>query len=228
MRQKTLNDEIYNDVCITKLLRETGSIGNVYIRMLSEKYNLISPYNLIQLQPTSYDFTLNKTLIINSPNDFDNQRLPTLNPFISDLGKTVIDLSLQSYYLKPKEFVLGSINETIDIKTIGKIMLKYEKALELEVKGKSSLARLGMIVENAGYIDPGFIGTITLELYNLEKYPILLKENMPIAQGKFSVVSGIDKLYDGNYTDQTVTQQSRYERKNLTANEGDFRELNKT
>jgi dCTP deaminase len=48
--------------------------------------------------------------------------------------------------------------------------------------GKSSLARLGLQVESAGYIDPGYKGCPTLELKNLGPYRIMLRPGMPIAQ----------------------------------------------
>jgi dCTP deaminase len=47
--------------------------------------------------------------------------------------------------------------------------------------GKSSLARLGLQVESAGYIDPGYKGCPTLELKNLGPYDIILRPGMPIA-----------------------------------------------
>jgi dCTP deaminase len=79
-----------------------------------------------------------------------------------------------------------------------------------DVCGKSSLARLGLVVENAGFIDPGFCGTITLELYNQEKYPILLKKEMLIAQLRFYLVTDITKLYKGKYLKQVKATESKY------------------
>lgn len=65
-----------------------------------------------------------------------------------------------------------------------------------EVKGKSSIARLGLQVECAGICDPGFEGTITLELFNQSDEPIDLTQFKTIAQIKFSQMTGIpEKLY---------------------------------
>lgn len=51
------------------------------------------------------------------------------------------------------------------------------------VVGKSSVGRMGMMAECAGLIDPGFEGTITLELANLLPVSGLpLERGMPIAQ----------------------------------------------
>lgn len=50
------------------------------------------------------------------------------------------------------------------------------------VKGKSSIARLGVMVECAGFVDPGFRGTITLEVKNLTDKPIVLRSGKKICQ----------------------------------------------
>jgi dCTP deaminase len=55
------------------------------------------------------------------------------------------------------------------------------------VHGKSTLARRGLMVEAAGLVDPGFDGTITLELKNLSHLPIPLSAGMLIAQISFQV-----------------------------------------
>lgn len=61
-------------------------------------------------------------------------------------------------YLRPGEFLLGSTRETVHI----------PNDLLARVEGKSSWARRGIMVHvTAGFIDPGFRGQITLELYNL-------------------------------------------------------------
>ena len=43
------------------------------------------------------------------------------------------------------------------------------------IEGKSLLGRLGLIVHaTAGFVDPGFTGTLTLEITNLTRVPIKL------------------------------------------------------
>ena len=50
----------------------------------------------------------------------------------------------------------------------------------------SSLGRLGLIVHaTAGFVDPGFEGTLTLEITNLTRVPIKLYAGRPIAQLSF-------------------------------------------
>ncbi|MGA4923503.1 dCTP deaminase, partial [Bacillus subtilis] len=67
------------------------------------------------------------------------------------------------FVLFPQQFILAATERV----TLG-------NELAGQVAGKSSLARLGLYVESAGFIDPGFDGPITLELYNVSPNSILL------------------------------------------------------
>lgn len=54
------------------------------------------------------------------------------------------------------------------------------------LEGKSSLGRVGLLVHStAGYVDPGWRGHLTLELYNVCALPILLYPGMKISQISF-------------------------------------------
>ena len=58
--------------------------------------------------------------------------------------------------------------------------------LVARLEGKSSLGRLGLLIHStAGYIDPGFDGTITLELSNVARLPISIHPGMAIGQISF-------------------------------------------
>jgi len=77
------------------------------------------------------------------------------------------------FLLRPGQFILADTAELIDLHT----------DLAGQVQLKSSLARLGLNHLMAGWIDPGFTGTITLELHNASQIrPIPLYPAMPIAQ----------------------------------------------
>lgn len=53
------------------------------------------------------------------------------------------------------------------------------------VHGKSTWARRGLMVEAAGLVDPGFEGTITLELKNLSHRTLTLSAGSPVCQITF-------------------------------------------
>lgn len=79
----------------------------------------------------------------------------------------------EAFYLQPGEFALASTMETF---TLG-------PSIAGRLEGKSSLGRLGLLVHStAGFIDPGFSGTITLELSNAATLPIKLYAGMRIGQ----------------------------------------------
>ena len=75
--------------------------------------------------------------------------------------------------IRPGEFILASTQETVHIPA----------TLVGQVEGKSSWARKGIMVHvTAGFIDPGFQGTITLEIVNLSSVNIYPRVGQRIAQ----------------------------------------------
>ena len=86
------------------------------------------------------------------------------------------------------------------------------------VEGKSSLGRLGLIVHaTAGFVDPGFKGTLTLEITNLTRVPIKLWAGKPIAQLSFMALDKpAERPYGhpdlgSHYQGQVESTESRYE-----------------
>jgi deoxycytidine triphosphate deaminase len=82
----------------------------------------------------------------------------------------------------------------------------------------SSLGRLGLIVHaTAGFVDPGFKGTLTLEITNLTRVPIKLWAGKPIAQLSFMTLDeAAERPYGhpelgSHYHGQIEATESRYE-----------------
>jgi deoxycytidine triphosphate deaminase len=82
----------------------------------------------------------------------------------------------------------------------------------------SSLGRLGLIVHaTAGFCDPGWKGTLTLELNNLTRVPIKLYPGLPIAQLSFMTLDAPAQRPYGSpglgshYQGQRAATESRYE-----------------
>lgn len=112
------------------------------------------------------------------------------------------------YPLLPGESILAS--------TVEKVTVPPD--LVGEVWGKSSLARIFLQVHcTAGYIDPGFIGKITLELTNLSNEIVELRKGMKIAQIAFDELRTPATLAYGNpalgshYQYQDSVQQARFD-----------------
>ena len=71
----------------------------------------------------------------------------------------------EPFVIHPGEFVLGRTGESVEL----------PDDIVARIEGKSSLGRLGLIVHaTAGFVDPGFKGTLTLEITNLTRVPIKL------------------------------------------------------
>lgn len=95
-----------------------------------------------------------------------------------------------TFVLHPGEFILASTMEFI--------RLPADIAARLE--GRSSIGRLGIAVHaTAGFVDPGFEGTLTFELSNVGKLPVKLGPGLRIAQLCFMHVTNVQIPYDGKY-----------------------------
>lgn len=148
---------------------------------------LVNPYNEEMLQPNSIDLTL-------------GDELKTVN------GKS-IDLSQDSYKLQPLEFILGSTSE--------KVHMPYN--LCGHVDGKSSIGRLGVFIHiSSGFIDSGFTGNITLEIFNASDEAFELYHGMSICQIVFEALSNpVMKPYgarNNHYQNSDGIILSKYER----------------
>jgi dCTP deaminase len=90
-------------------------------------------------------------------------------------------------------FALATTEETISIPNDTVAILH----------GRSSVGRLGLFIENAGLIDPGFEGQVTLELTNAADYPIELEAGMRIGQLTFHDVKTAPEV---GYSDRNVSK----------------------
>ena len=115
---------------------------------------VIDPLDENDIQPASVDLHLGRTLLA-----FTNSRRPYVD-LREDVGDLTEELALEDddpFMLHPGEFILGSTMETIHV----------PDDLVASLEGKSSLGRVGLVIHStAGYVDPGWQGTLTLELTN--------------------------------------------------------------
>ena len=88
------------------------------------------------------------------------------------LQKEVIVPFGSSFVLHPQTMVLGSTFEFISLPT----------DVAASIEGRSSWARIGLMVATASYVEPGFKGCITLELSNVSNVPIKLSPGLRIGQ----------------------------------------------
>lgn len=109
------------------------------------------------------------------------------------------------FILHPRQFVLGV--------SVEKMRVPYDLVARCE--GRSSLWRLGIIIHStAGFVDPGFEWTITLEITNINEVPVALYPGMRIGQFAFETILWEVKIpYDvrqwSKYMNQALPETSR-------------------
>lgn len=162
------------------------------IKMLEQGTLTISPIEPTQIQPASVDIRLGNTFSIveDTPSG-----MITLGEEIK--YKTI---ETDTYVLLPGQFVLATTMEYISL----------PDNLTAFVEGRSSLGRMGLFIQNAGWVDPGFEGEITLELFNANRCAIELKAGRRMGQ---LVFAEMDKPalnpYNGKYQGQKGATGSR-------------------
>ena len=174
-------------------------------RLVEEQRIRIEPWDPAMVQPASVDLKLGTSFRV-----FHNHRLPAIDLAEPPTGVTEhvqIDDSA-SFVIHPGEFVLGTTVEWVEL----------PDDIVARIEGKSSLGRLGLIVHaTAGFVDPGFSGTLTLEITNLTRVPIVLWPGKPIAQLSFMTLDRpAERPYGhpglgSHYVGQVEATESRYE-----------------
>lgn len=154
----------------------------------------ISPFNVSQLNPNSYDLLLG--------NDIATYDVSTiaLDPYDNNPVQHH-EIPSEGMLLYPNTLYLGHT---------------LEKAGALrdyvpDISGKSSLGRLGLGVHvSAGAGDVGFASQWTLELSVVGPQPVRVYAHMPIAQIRFTRCVGYSGVYQGRYNGQIGATESRY------------------
>ena len=134
---------------------------------------VIDPLDENDVQPASVDLHLDRVFRI-----FRVTRRPYVDVRqpMEDLTELVSIEDDEPFIVQPGSFVLGSTLETVTL----------PDDIVARVDGRSSLGRLGLLVHaTAGYVDPGWMGKLTLELSNQSQMPIALCYGMKISQISF-------------------------------------------
>ncbi|HIS27679.1 MAG TPA: dCTP deaminase [Candidatus Pullilachnospira intestinigallinarum] len=161
-------------------------------KMLDERTLQIAPLQTRQIQPASVDIRLGNTFSIVEDS---STGILTLNDEIR--YKTI---TTDRYLLLPGQFVLATTMESI----------RLPDDLTAFVEGRSSLGRLGLFIQNAGWVDPGFAGEITLELFNANRCAIELCAGRRVGQLVFARMDqSALHPYCGKYQNQKGATGSR-------------------
>jgi len=153
---------------------------------------VVDPVDEKSVQPASIDCRLGDHFLLVESNQMD---IITLDSEIKYREITSDEITIP-----PHSFLLATTQEYIEL----------PDDLTAFVEGRSSIGRIGLFIENAGWVDPGFKGRITLELYNASSLPIKLQAGKRICQLVFCKMDRkADNPYQGKYQGQKVTVGSR-------------------
>lgn len=156
-----------------------------------------------QIWPASIDFRLWDTFKI-----YRKSRQTVIDSrdwVIKEYVETVKLNDWDKFVLHPWDFVLWV--------TMEKIRVPYDLVSRCE--WRSSIGRLGVIIHStAGFIDPWFEGTITLEMTNINEIPVALYVGMRIGQFAFETIdwkveNTYDKRVGSKYMNQILPEESR-------------------
>lgn len=160
--------------------------------MIESKELGIQPLRENSIQPASVDCHLGRHFLV-----------------VEDRKMSTISLDTEIHYreieddeitIPPHSFLLATTEEYI----------KLPDNLVAFVEGRSSIGRIGLFIQNAGWVDPGFEGNITLELYNANSLPIRLQAGRRICQLVFGRLDhAAMNPYRGKYQGQKRTTGSR-------------------
>jgi dCTP deaminase len=160
---------------------------------------LIDPFNLVRVQPASYDLSLGDEFIVHE--NHNTKCIDLAQPVDDDVRRITMVDSGVGFVLHPKKFILGVTAERVSLPN--NIMARLE--------GKSTIGRLGLMIHiTAGFIDPGFNGPITLEIYNVRDVPIILRPGLPFCQISFNYMADpVEKPYNGRYQNAKGVEPSK-------------------
>ena len=161
-------------------------------KMLAEESLIIKPLTNEQIQPASVDIRLGNTFSV----------VDDMPSGIITLGSQIKykSITADTYLILPGQFVLATTMEYFEL----------PDNLTAFVEGRSSLGRMGLFIQNAGWVDPGFKGEITLELFNANRCAIELRAGRRVGQLVFAKMDDhAQNPYNGKYQGQTGATGSK-------------------
>jgi dCTP deaminase len=158
-----------------RTLRQLLAAGDIRVEPLEES----------QIQPASIDLRLSDHFL-----KVDENRVEVIG---LDRPVEYLEIRRPEIVIPPHSFLLAVTRERIHL----------PDNITAFVEGRSSIGRIGLFIQNAGWVDPGFEGTITLELYNANRLPIRLSSGRRICQIVFAFMDGpAEHPYHGKYQHQ--------------------------
>jgi dCTP deaminase len=154
-------------------------------RLLESKKLVVEPIEPGQIQPASIDLRLGTHFLKVDENSSECISMEEQLKYIEFERDQII--------IPPHSFLLATTMEYV----------KLPNNITAFVEGRSSIGRMGLFIQNAGWVDAGFEGEITLELFNANMLPIKLLAGRRVCQMVFAQLdTEADKPYSGKYQGQ--------------------------
>lgn len=96
---------------------------------------------------------------------------------LSDIGNDDFEIERK---LGPGDMVVIAPGEALLVAV--DCWVAFGSGLIGRVEGKSSVGRAAQIIHTAGFVEPGFVGVLTLEPINMAPFPVAYEVGQPIAQ----------------------------------------------
>ena len=152
---------------------------------LRDKRIVIKPISDSQIQPASVDLKLSNHYLVVDESRTEYISFDTPTEYRQIISEEIV--------IPSKSFILATTEEYIALPS----------DITGFIEGRSSVGRLGLFIENSGWIDPGFKGQLTLELFNANIVPIRLKTGRRICQVVLAKLNQpCQNPYNGKYQKQ--------------------------
>lgn len=177
--------------------QESGLLSDLEIleRLIAEdeKCIFISPLinPIVQVGPSSLDVHLGTEfssiqVVNNTHIDLTETNKKTLANEVKKNNLKQRIVPDEYFVLHPGEFTLGTTLE----------FFRFPADIAGRIEGRSSLGRLGLQVHaTAGFVDPGFEGTLTYELINAGRLPLKISPGLRLGQICFFKVHDVQVDY---------------------------------
>lgn len=126
-----------------------------------------------RVNPASVELTLGAEIVYlkrTLTNEIDLRK-----PFPEDMIDTFLMSRKEGFSIKPGEHYLATTEESVSL----------PDNIAVCLIGKSSVGRIGLVPVTANYIDPGFSGHMSFQIYNVGHTPVVVYPGMFLAQGVF-------------------------------------------
>ncbi len=173
---------------------QTMILSDTSIRkLIKDKKLLIKGLSPNAIQPSSIDLSLGESALLLKY--WTTQGILDFNTKMS-----YEKIFGQEFVIPPHSFILATTKEYVQL----------PKDISGFVEGRSSVGRMGLFIQNASVVGPGFKGKLTLELYNANILPIRLEAGRRVCQLLlFQMDRESKKGYTGKYQNQKSAESTK-------------------